>query len=85
MSLLRRAEIQCQAVVELVTDYVEGALSGRERRRFEHHLTGCAHCTAYLTQMRETLRLVRHLVPGDLPRDPLNGFSEIYRRWQSDP
>ncbi|MGH3250243.1 MAG: zf-HC2 domain-containing protein, partial [Trebonia sp.] len=38
----------CQEVVELVTDYLEGALSSADNRRFEAHLAGCPHCTEYL-------------------------------------
>ena len=47
----------------MVTDYLEGALSRRDRRRIEHHLAGCPHCTAYLEQMRETLRLTGRSCP----------------------
>ena len=83
MSLLSPAEIPCQQVVELVTDYLEGALSRRDRRRFEHHLAGCPHCTAYLEQMRETLRLTGQLVPEDLSPEMQQEFGEIYRQWRS--
>ncbi len=55
MTLLTPQEIPCRKVVEMVTDYLEGALSRRDRRRIEHHLAGCPHCSAYLEQMRETL------------------------------
>ena len=83
MSLLRPAEIPCQQIVELVTDYLEGALTRRDRRRFEHHLAGCPHCSAYLAQMRETLALTGRLVPEDLSADAEREFGEIYRRWRS--
>jgi predicted anti-sigma-YlaC factor YlaD len=82
MSLLRPAEIPCQEVVELVSDYLEGALSRRDRRRFEHHLAGCPHCTAYLQQMGETLRLTGRLVPEDLSTEMRREFAEIYRKWR---
>ena len=36
----RQPELVCQQVVELVTDYLEGALSEADRRRFERHLAG---------------------------------------------
>ena len=84
MRLLTPREIPCQLVVEMVTDYLEGALSRRDRRRFEHHLAGCPHCTAYLAQMRETLRLTGRLVPEDLPPEIERDFGEIYRRWRSE-
>ncbi len=84
MSLLTPHEIPCQQVVEMVTDYLEGALSWRARRRFEHHLAGCPHCTAYLQQMRETLRLTGRLVPEDLAPEMQQEFGEIYKRWRSE-
>jgi len=59
--------LRCQEVVELVTDYLEGALSGRDRRRFEAHIAGCENCTRYLAQMRRTIDSV-----GRLPREPLS-------------
>ena len=34
-------DLACQQAVELVTDYLEGKLSWRQRRRFEKHLRGC--------------------------------------------
>jgi hypothetical protein len=83
MSILRTAEIPCQDLVELVTDYLEGALSPGDRRRFEDHLARCAGCTACLAQMHETLRLVGLLVPQDPSPDMQREFAEIYRRWQS--
>lgn len=81
---LRRHELACQEVVELVTDYLEGALSSREQRRLERHLAGCPHCTAYLAQMRETLRLTGKLAPEDLTPEMTDDLSEVFRRWQAD-
>lgn len=51
--------MSCQELVELVTDYLEGALSEEDRARFDEHLAECAGCRAYLAQMRGTLRAVR--------------------------
>ena len=82
--LLRQRPIACQEVVELVSDYVEGALSGRDRRRFERHLDGCPHCTEYLAQIRETIRLTGRLVPEDLSPQMRAEFGELYRRWRGD-
>ena len=42
----------CRELVELVTDYLEGALSGRERERFETHIGECDPCAVYLEQIR---------------------------------
>ena len=51
MSLLT-PPLPCQDLVELVTDYFDGALSRRDRRRFERHISGCDNCAAYVEQMR---------------------------------
>ena len=82
--LLGRGDLVCQEVVELVNEYLEGTLSRGERRRFERHLAGCPHCTEYLAQMRETIRLAGRLVPEDLSPRVLDEFTELYRRWRED-
>jgi len=82
--LLLRRDLVCQQAVELVTDYLEGALSRRARRRFEAHLAGCPHCTEYLAQMRETIRLTGRLEPEDLTAQQREEFLQLYRRWRSE-
>jgi anti-sigma factor RsiW len=74
----------CQQVVELVTDYLEDALTAADRRRFEHHLAGCPHCTEYLAQMRETIRLAGRITPEDLTPDMKADLTDLYRRWQAE-
>lgn len=83
MRLLRRKDpLVCREVVELVTDYLEGALPRDERRRFEAHLAGCPHCTEYLAQMRTTIRLTGRLEPDDLTAEMREDLGELYRRWR---
>jgi len=84
MRLLPRRDLVCQQAVELVTDYLEGTLSRRDRRRFEAHLAGCPHCTEYLAQMSETIRLTGHLEPEDLTPQQQDEFIDLYRRWRSE-
>jgi anti-sigma factor RsiW len=48
------ADLACQDFVELVTDYLEGALDEAARRRFEEHMALCVGCETYLSQMKET-------------------------------
>lgn len=79
-----RSELVCQEVVELVTDYLEGALSRSARRRFEVHLGGCPNCSAYLEQMRATVRLTGQLRVEDLTPQMREEFTELYRRWQAE-
>src|SRR5262245_21114507 len=42
----------CGELVELVTAYLEDALSSQERDRFETHLRGCSGCQTHVSQVR---------------------------------
>jgi anti-sigma factor RsiW len=68
-------------MVELVTDYLEGSLSWRDRRWFEAHLSECDHCAEFLHQMRTTIALTGSLVGDD--RGPLreSEMLGLFRRW----
>ena len=78
-------EVVCRQAVELVTDYLEGALGRGERRRFEAHLAACPHCREYLAQLRATIRLAGTVRPDDLSPQVQNDFIEVFRRWTADP
>jgi anti-sigma factor RsiW len=82
---LRRRDVVCQQAVELVTDYLEGALSRADRRRFEAHLAECPHCTEYLAQMRRTIELTGSITPEDLSPQVQDEFIVLYRQWCADP
>jgi anti-sigma factor RsiW len=84
MLSLRRKDIVCQQAVELVTDYLEGTLSRRERRRFETHLRGCPNCSAYLEQIRMTIVLTGSIAPEDLTLEARADLTELYRRWRTE-
>jgi anti-sigma factor RsiW len=49
--------ISCREVVELVTDYLEGALEPEIQTRFVKHLELCPPCVDYVEQIRTTSRL----------------------------
>jgi anti-sigma factor RsiW len=74
----------CQEMVELITDYLEGALTRSQRRRFEAHLAGCEHCSEYLEQMRATIRLTGSLQGEDLTPEMREDFGALYRRWRAE-
>ena len=43
-------DVKCQDFVELVTEYLDGAMSPGERVRFEAHIDHCDECRTYLAQ-----------------------------------
>ncbi len=84
MRLRRRPPaLACRQAVELVTDYLEGALTRRDRDRLETHLAACPHCTEYLAQMRRTLDLLGRIEPEELAPEVQDELVALYRRWQS--
>jgi anti-sigma factor RsiW len=85
MNLLRsRKPLVCRELVELVTDYLEGALSRRDRARFDAHIAACPHCTAYLAQFRETLRLTGMLRESDVSAEAGAALLEQFRNWKNE-
>lgn len=64
-----RSGMACREAVELVSDYLERALSEAERRRLEAHLAECEGCEVYLAQMRQTIAGLRGLGARSLPAD----------------
>jgi anti-sigma factor RsiW len=80
----RVPDLVCQQVVELVTDYLEDALSPADRKRFDKHLAGCPHCTEYLAQMRETIRLAGRVTPDDLTAEARTELTDVFRRWRDE-
>ena len=80
MSLFTR-EMPCQQLVELVTAYFDGALSRRDRRRFEAHIRACDHCTAYVEQMRVTIAATGGLTEDDIPAEAREDLLVAFRGW----
>jgi anti-sigma factor RsiW len=78
-----RRDLVCQQAVQLVTDYLEGALPRSQRRRFESHLAGCPDCPEYLAQMRALVALAGTITPDDLTPRMRGEFISLYRRWRA--
>ena len=78
----RNASLSCQELVELVTDYLEGALPRRERRLFEKHISGCDGCGRYLDQMRATIELTGKLEPEAISAEAKAALLAAFRDWK---
>jgi anti-sigma factor RsiW len=77
-------EMACQELVELVTAYFDGSLSRRDRRRFDAHIRGCEHCTAYLEQMRLLIVATGRLTEEDIPTDARDELLAAFRGWSQE-
>jgi len=58
------SELRCDHVVELVTDFLEGALDQADERDLVEHLNGCDGCSAYVEQYRQAVRTLGELPAG---------------------
>jgi anti-sigma factor RsiW len=77
--------LSCREMVELITDYLEGALPPDTRARFEQHIAACGDCTRYMVQMRETLQVVGHIDPEALDPRVEAELLDAFRDWKNAP
>jgi len=73
----------CQQIVELVTDYLEGAMPPVEVARFEHHLSLCEGCVFYVEQIRMTAEAVGRVGEEDVPPEIREGLVDAFRDFHS--
>ena len=74
----------CREMVELMSDYLDGALDEPALARFEEHLAGCGGCANALDQLRTTL-----LVTGSLREEPIVDeqrelLRSVFRDWRRE-
>lgn len=74
-------DLTCAELVELVTDYFEGALTASDCARFEEHVVLCAACTNHLEQMRSTIAVLGRLTEDDVAREPAELLA-AFRDWK---
>lgn len=75
--------LTCKEFVEVLTEYLEGALEPEERADVERHIVICRGCSNYIEQMRSTIDLLGRIAaeqPGDSTAEALLG---MFREWQA--
>ena len=82
MPELPAQRLTCREVVELLTDYLEGALAPGERARVEEHLATCPDCTAYVEQLRTTIGVLGRLREEDVPAGIRGALLAAFRGWR---
>jgi predicted anti-sigma-YlaC factor YlaD len=76
-------DLTCAELVELVSDYIEGALEPHDAARFEEHLTMCSGCANYLDQVRTTIALTGRLRVDDLAPEARAELVDTFRGWRA--
>ena len=80
----KKSELTCRELVELVSDYLDGSLSRRDRARFEAHIADCPHCTEYLAQFEQTIALTGVLREEDVPPAARDALLEQFADWRRE-
>jgi predicted anti-sigma-YlaC factor YlaD len=75
-------ELSCREVVEILGDYLEGAMTPEDRVRLEEHLADCDGCAAYLEQLRVTIRLSGRLTEEAVSSRVMAPLLEAFRAWR---
>ena len=60
-------DVVCMSGVELLMEYMEGALTPDVRAAIEAHVAGCPRCDAFIASYRETPRIVRDATRVEMP------------------
>ena len=82
----RRLELgyACQEIVELASEYLEGAMTPEEMTRFELHLNLCDGCYAFLEQVRTTSELSGALPEEQIPEELKSKLLTAFRDWKRE-
>ena len=75
-------DLACTEEVELITDYLEGALPDAQRARLEVHLETCPGCTEYVEQMRTIAGSLGELREEQLSAETRAGLIESFREFR---
>lgn len=72
-------DLACTKVVEMITDYLEGALPEGERRRLERHLESCPGCSEYFEQVKAVSGSLAGITEDSLPADARQALLAVFR------
>jgi anti-sigma factor RsiW len=68
------SDLRCDELVELVTEFLDGALDAEAEERVVAHLAGCDGCQIYVEQFRRTVETL-----GTLPEKERAALSPVTR------
>jgi len=75
--------MSCRELLDLITDYLEGALSAPDRVRFEDHLRECSGCARYLDQLRLVMKATGRIEEEQVPAETMDRLLGTFAAWRS--
>jgi anti-sigma factor RsiW len=76
-------DLACSEAVEIMTDYLEGALPAAEAGRLRRHLDTCPGCNEYLDQLRTIAGSLGGLTEESLPAEMRDGLIASFRGFRN--
>jgi hypothetical protein len=76
--------LSCREVVELATEYLEGAMTEGQRTRFEQHMNLCDGCFYFVEQVRATVAIAHVLSEDEIPGETKAKLIEAFRDWKRE-
>ena len=76
----KEAEINCERVASLITDYINGGLDRETTLAFEEHLSVCPDCVAFLNTYKKTIQATQSLRYEDIPSETEKRVREFIQK-----
>lgn len=74
--------LSCPEMLELLTEYLDGALDEEGRESVHAHLELCPGCVTYLDQFRETIRATGRLAEDEVPPHVMAALLDAFEEWR---
>ena len=74
----------CKEVVELATDYADGAMTPSQMTQFEMHLNFCDGCFSFVEQIRVTAGMAGRLSEEMIPEETKTKLLAAFRDWKRE-
>jgi predicted anti-sigma-YlaC factor YlaD len=84
MTNANQKDLNCQEVVELVTDYLEKALLPETQAQVEEHIATCPGCNSFYEQVQQTIMMLRKLSEQQTFPETKQDLLDIFRNWKQD-
>jgi hypothetical protein len=73
--------MNCNELVEKVTDYLDGALPQEDQVRWQQHVAVCVGCVGHLDEVDTMLGLMSSIEPEPIDCGLEDNLVSIYRQW----
>jgi anti-sigma factor RsiW len=78
-------DMTCRKLADLITEYLELMLPEADRLRLEQHLHECIDCQVHLSQVQQTIQIIRQTSQATVANAERQRLLQLFRSWQAEP